>query len=152
MTSRHLRLFGLHLAWLRKQRGWSQETLSLESGLARSYLSGIEGGKRNVALINICTLAETLAVPPSEMLDFSLLDFSRHNASQLQVEQPRMPFGNRQQAAIEATVRHMAELSEPELNVAAAVARALAGKGSFRPPVGYVRHATKPGAADDTGG
>ncbi|WP_454735090.1 helix-turn-helix domain-containing protein [Cupriavidus necator] len=146
MTSRHLRLFGLHLAWLRKQRGWSQETLSLESGLARSYLSGIEGGKRNVALINICTLAETLAIPPSEMLDFS-----RHAASQLQVEQPRMPFGNRQQAAIEATVRHMAELSEPELNVVAAMARALAGKGSFRPPVSYVRPpAAKGGGADDT--
>ncbi|MNT29725.1 anaerobic benzoate catabolism transcriptional regulator [compost metagenome] len=76
MTSRNLRLFGLHLAWLRKQRGWSQETLSLESGLARSYLSGIEGGKRNVALINICTLAETLAIPPSE-----ILDFSRHEGS-----------------------------------------------------------------------
>ena len=43
-----------------------------------------------MALINICTLAETLAIPPSEMLDFS-----RHDASQLEVEQPRMPFGNR---------------------------------------------------------
>ncbi len=97
-----------------------------------------------MALINICTLAETLAIPPSEMLDFS-----RHDASELQVEQPRTPFGNRQHAAIEATVRHMAELSEPELNVVASVARALAGKGSFRPPVSYVRHASKAGAADD---
>ncbi|QEZ46095.1 helix-turn-helix domain-containing protein [Cupriavidus oxalaticus] len=143
MTTRHLRLFGLHLAWLRKQRGWSQETLSLESGLARSYLSGIEGGKRNLALINICTLAETLAVPPSEMLDFA-----RHDASELQVEQPPMPYGNRQQAAIEATVRHMAELNEPELNLVAAVARALAGKGSFRPPVSYVKPGARAAASD----
>jgi transcriptional regulator with XRE-family HTH domain len=145
MTSRNLRLFGLHLAWLRKQRGWSQETLSLESGLSRSYLSGIESGKRNLALANICRLAETLAVPTAEMLDFS-----RHDASQLQVEQSRAPFGNRQRAAIEATVHHMAELSEPELNLVAAVARALAGKGSFRPALAHA----SPGAtaACDAGG
>ncbi|RDK09522.1 helix-turn-helix domain-containing protein [Cupriavidus lacunae] len=149
MTSRNLRLFGLHLAWLRKQRGWSQETLSLESGLSRSYLSGIESGKRNLALANICRLAETLAVPSSEMLDFS-----RHDASQLQVEQSRAPFGNRQRAAIEATVRHMAELTEPELNLVAAVARALAGKGSFRPALTHAGTGAKsaPDADGSDGG
>jgi hypothetical protein len=44
----------------------------------------------------------------------------------------------------------MAELSEPELNLVAAVARALAGKGSFRPAL---THAS-PGAtaARDAGG
>jgi len=65
-----LRLFGLHLAALRKARGWSQERLALESGLARSYVGGIERGQRNVALINICILADTLGVSPSEMLNF----------------------------------------------------------------------------------
>lgn len=55
---------------LRKERGWSQEQLALESGLARSYLGGIERGHRNVALLNICRLAETLNVSPSELLDF----------------------------------------------------------------------------------
>jgi transcriptional regulator with XRE-family HTH domain len=65
-----LKLFGKHLAELRKARGWSQERLALESGLARSYVGGIERGERNVALINICVLASTLKVPPSEMLNF----------------------------------------------------------------------------------
>lgn len=65
-----LRLFGQHLATLRKTRGWSQERLALESGLARSYVGGIERGQRNVALINICILADTLGVAPSEMLNF----------------------------------------------------------------------------------
>ena len=65
-----LKLFGQHLARLRKARGWSQERLALESGLARSYVSGIERGLRNLALVNICILADTLEVPPSEMLDF----------------------------------------------------------------------------------
>lgn len=63
-------LFGKKLAQLRKERGWSQEQLALESGLARSYLGGIERGQRNIALLNICRLAETLNVAPSELLDF----------------------------------------------------------------------------------
>jgi DNA-binding XRE family transcriptional regulator len=65
-----LELFGQHLIQLRKAKGWSQEKLALESGLARSYIGGIERGQRNLALINICVLAETLDVPPSEMLNF----------------------------------------------------------------------------------
>jgi transcriptional regulator with XRE-family HTH domain len=63
-----LELFGQHLIELRRAKGWSQERLALESGLARSYIGGIERGQRNLALINICVLAETLEVPPSEML------------------------------------------------------------------------------------
>jgi len=65
-----LPLFGKRLVELRKELGWSQEHLALESGLARSYLGGIERGKRNIALINICVLANTLGVAPSALLDF----------------------------------------------------------------------------------
>lgn len=65
-----LALFGRRLMELRKAKGWSQERLALESGLARSYLGGIERGQRNVALYNICVLAETLGVPPSSLLLF----------------------------------------------------------------------------------
>ncbi len=65
-----LQLFGLHLIQLRKAHGWSQERLALESGLARSYVGGIERGQRNLALINICILAEALGVAPDEMLNF----------------------------------------------------------------------------------
>ncbi len=71
MQTNPLALFGDHLARLRKARGWSQEKLALESGLARSYVSGIERGRRNVALVNICVLADTLGVPTSEMLRFA---------------------------------------------------------------------------------
>lgn len=70
MNYHPLELFGQHLVELRKARGWSQERLALESGLARSYVGGIERGQRNLALINICILAETLEVTPSELLNF----------------------------------------------------------------------------------
>lgn len=62
-------VFGRHLATLRKQAGYSQEALALESGLARSYLGGVERGQRNIALLNICRLARALAVKPSMLLD-----------------------------------------------------------------------------------
>lgn len=64
-------LFGTKLVALRRAKGWSQEKLALESGLARSYLAGVERGKRNISLLNICVLADTLGVLPREMLDFA---------------------------------------------------------------------------------
>lgn len=62
--------FGKRLAALRKEKGWSQERLSLESGIARSYLGGVERGQRNISLMNICKLADTLEVKPSVLMDF----------------------------------------------------------------------------------
>jgi len=61
--------FGLKLMEVRKAKGWSQERLALESGLARSYLGGVERGRRNIALVNIVKLAETLGVAPSTLLE-----------------------------------------------------------------------------------
>lgn len=60
--------FGRRLVLLRQERGWSQEKLALESGIARSYLSEVERGIRNIALLNICRLADTLGLDPSELL------------------------------------------------------------------------------------
>jgi len=127
MVGAPLKLFGQQLAMLRKQRGWSQEKLALESGLARSYVSGIERGVRNVALINICTLADTLGVPPSD-----LMRFGEAPATQLLLEQKRAPFRAGKNPAQQATLRYMSALSDSEQDVVAAVARALANKGSAR--------------------
>ncbi|HUW51556.1 MAG TPA: helix-turn-helix transcriptional regulator [Sulfuricella sp.] len=64
-------LFGKHLAQIRRSKGWSQEKLALESGLARSYLGGVERGQRNIALMNICRLAHTLDVSPATLMEFA---------------------------------------------------------------------------------
>ena len=64
-------LFGRRLAEIRRTKGWSQEKLALESGLARSYLGGVEREQRNIALLNICKLAETLGTTPSALMTFS---------------------------------------------------------------------------------
>jgi len=55
---------------LRKDKGWTQEQLALRSGMARSYLGGVERGQRNIALENIVKLARTLEIKPSRLMDF----------------------------------------------------------------------------------
>lgn len=62
--------FGRRLRAVRKLRGWSQEKLALEVGLDRTYISGIESGKRNVSLVNICRLAQTLDVPVAVLFEW----------------------------------------------------------------------------------
>lgn len=67
-------LFGQRLIEARKAKSWSQERLALESGLARSYLGGVERGQRNIALLNIYRLAEALDVTPSFLLELPSQD------------------------------------------------------------------------------
>jgi transcriptional regulator with XRE-family HTH domain len=55
---------------IRKELGWSQEQLAIASGIGRSYMSGIERGQRNLGLLNIVRLAETMKIKPSVLLDF----------------------------------------------------------------------------------
>lgn len=57
-----LALIGLRLRELREKRGWSQEQFALEVGLARSYYSGVERGRRNLAALNLVRIAATLGV------------------------------------------------------------------------------------------
>ena len=69
MAADPLAIFGQRVIELRKEKGWSQEHLALESGLARSYLGGVERGQRNIAVLNIYRLAEALGVPPASLLE-----------------------------------------------------------------------------------
>lgn len=61
-------LVGKNVRRHRNRHGWSQEKLAEESGLHRTYVGSIERGERNVAVRNICVLAEALGVEPRELL------------------------------------------------------------------------------------
>lgn len=61
-------IFAANIKRLRKERGMSQEDLAFESGLHRTYISGIERGIRNVSLDNIGVLARALKVAPEVLL------------------------------------------------------------------------------------
>lgn len=72
MNEELLIAFGRHVRTLRQQLEISQEELAANCGLDRTYISGIERGKRNVSLINIFRLAKALGTTPSELLDFTV--------------------------------------------------------------------------------
>ena len=60
---------GLNVQRIRRTRGWSQEELAFQSGLHRTYISGIERGTRNPTVTVLKELADALAVPPGTLLD-----------------------------------------------------------------------------------
>jgi len=41
---------GMRIRYLRKERGWSQETLSFEADINKNYISDLERGTRNPTL------------------------------------------------------------------------------------------------------
>ncbi len=59
------KLFGLNVRRLREGRGWTQEELAHRAGINRSYLGGVERGKRRVAMENIARIAQALEVTPA---------------------------------------------------------------------------------------
>ena len=63
------RQVGLNLKRIRKERGWSQEHLAFESGLHRTYISGIERGARNPTVIILDRLARTLRVSVGDLVE-----------------------------------------------------------------------------------
>ena len=48
--------------------GLSQEALAHHAGLHRTYVSSVERGERNIALINIVILAEALNIDAGELV------------------------------------------------------------------------------------
>jgi len=63
---------GQNVQLLRRLRGWSQEDLAAESGLHRTYISGVERGVRNPTVLVVARLAQTLGSTPSALLDPAL--------------------------------------------------------------------------------
>ena len=60
--------FGLRLRALRAGLGISQEAFADKCGLDRTYISGIERGKRNVSLRNLERIAKALGVSLSQLM------------------------------------------------------------------------------------
>ncbi|MGF1727368.1 helix-turn-helix domain-containing protein [Photobacterium nomapromontoriensis] len=72
MNEHILKPFGNHIKSLRLECELSQEELAARCSLDRTYISGIERGRRNVSLVNIFRLATALNTPPSQLLNFEV--------------------------------------------------------------------------------
>jgi transcriptional regulator with XRE-family HTH domain len=63
------RKFGLAIKKWRQERGLTQEALSFEAGIHKTYLSAVERGQRNIALDNIVKLAKALRISVAELFN-----------------------------------------------------------------------------------
>ncbi len=71
-----LAVLGGNVKHYRARLGWTQEDLARQAGINRSYLAGIESGRRNTSARTIEKLARALGVSPADLL--ASLDGSQH--------------------------------------------------------------------------
>jgi transcriptional regulator with XRE-family HTH domain len=70
--SLNFRKLGLKIAYYRKVKGYTQETLSELMGVATSYVGAIEAPNMNkpISLSTLFKIAEILEIPAWKFLDF----------------------------------------------------------------------------------
>lgn len=60
--------FGARIRARRRELGLTQEQVGADCGLHRTYVGGIERGERNLSLMAIIGLAQTIGVDPGELM------------------------------------------------------------------------------------
>jgi len=60
---------GINVQKYRREKGWSQEELAFESGLHRTYISGVERGVRNPTVEVVGKIAGSLGIGPSKLFE-----------------------------------------------------------------------------------
>jgi len=68
MSGDPIKLFGLVVKELRKERKISQEHLADEAAIDRTFLSQLETGRKQPSLLTILRLAQALRIEASELL------------------------------------------------------------------------------------
>lgn len=61
---------GNRIKYLRKQLGLSQEKFALKAEIDRTYLAGIESGKRNATIQSIEKIVNALEISMKDFWDF----------------------------------------------------------------------------------
>ena len=59
---------GMAIRAKRMEKAWSQENLSFECGLHRTYIGAVERGEKNLTLKNLVRIAKSLDAQASDML------------------------------------------------------------------------------------
>lgn len=61
---------GKRIRNIRNSKGYSQETFSQVCGLDRTYIAGVEAGKRNISLENLYKIAQGFNMSLAELCDY----------------------------------------------------------------------------------
>lgn len=59
---------GLNVQRIRREQALSQEELSFRSGFTRSYLSGLEAGRRNPTILSLEKIASALGASVEDLI------------------------------------------------------------------------------------
>ncbi|MBK9959266.1 MAG: helix-turn-helix domain-containing protein [Chitinophagaceae bacterium] len=69
--------FGDRVREIRKEKGISQEQLSFQADLHRTYIGMIERAEKNITLVNIEKIANALKVSVNDLMNFDGSDANR---------------------------------------------------------------------------
>ena len=69
MDKNYLVKFGQRIRELRQKTGLSQEKFALMIGMDRTYFSSVESGKRNISLLNIKKIADSLEITVDKLFE-----------------------------------------------------------------------------------
>lgn len=64
-----LKILGERLRKYRVNKGFSQETFAEKTHLDRTYISGLERGKRNPSFLIICRISKVLEISEQQLFE-----------------------------------------------------------------------------------
>ncbi|MCM8568907.1 helix-turn-helix domain-containing protein [Gramella jeungdoensis] len=67
---------GKRILHLRNDLGLSQEKLALKADIDRTYLTGVENGKRNISIKNIEKICKALEISLKDFFNDNLFDLN----------------------------------------------------------------------------
>lgn len=74
---------GQRIQQLRKEKGLTQENLSLESDISRSHIAMIEAGKRDITVSSMFKISRALGVTLSDFFSFDDLEKFKFDIEEL---------------------------------------------------------------------
>ena len=119
---------GRRIKELRSKKGWSQEEFAQISGLHRTFVAHVEGGKKNISFDSLMTIATHLGVPLEKLVsgieeqasadDMALFQPKRKTSG---VGLPKIPGLERiltqlrgQRASLDRTIVQLDEFANPQ--------------------------------------
>lgn len=70
----YLKVLGQKIRFYREEKKMTQESLSFEAGIHRTYLSDLELGNRNPSILTLLAISKALGVSLMELIDIDLHD------------------------------------------------------------------------------